>query len=213
MRTIRTKLYKFTELSTEAKQKAVDQWRNNSDSEPFWSGENRETLEKFAEIFPIKITHWSYGERGERVDFHFTSEDYIEELSGQRLATYIWNNYRTEIYSKKYYTGTQRTKPNPYFKNNPQAPQFTTWDRYSKIQIEKYSCPLSGFYLDNEILHEIWQFLDKPDSRNFKELLSECFNAWVKACNLDMQEQNSYEVISERLEANEYEFLKDGQRY
>ena len=102
MRTIETILYSFEELSEGAKQKAIEDWRNNT-QEYEWSSENRDTLEKFADIFPIRIRNWSYGGSGEGVHFEFTADGEIEELSGQRLATYIWNNYRNEIYTPKQY--------------------------------------------------------------------------------------------------------------
>ena len=209
MRTIRTKVYQFSELSKQAKKVAIEKYRNSND-QFHWSEENRESMEKFSDIWPIKVTNWSYGGRGEGVSFNFTETDEIENLTGQRLATYIWNNYRYSIYSKKWYNGKTPTKHNKYHATNPAAPKFTTWSRYSKITIEKYNCPLTGYCMDNELLDQVWKFLDKPDNRNFKELLQDCFNDWIKACNADIDYQNSDEFISEELINNDQNFTIDG---
>lgn len=64
--------------------------------------------------------------------------------------------------------------------------------------------------MDNEILDPIYQFLDSPRNINFLELLEECFNAWVKACNQEIENQDSDEYIADHLEANNYEFTEEG---
>ena len=217
-RTVRFKVYKFHELSDKAKKKACDHYREK-DYEPFWSTVNRKSMEAFADIFPIKVTNWSYGDRGEGVDFHFTADDEIEELSGQRLATYLWNNYKNEIYSKKYYhieMTDHKIKHNRVVSKEitigPNKGKFSN-SYYSAITIEKYNCPLTGYCMDNELLDEVWKFLDKPDSRNFKSLLEDCFDAWIKSCNADIEYQNSDEYIGNNLVANNYEFKYDGTKF
>lgn len=123
-----------------------------------------------------------------------------EELSGQRLATYLWNNYRTDIYSAKYYSICNGHKG---------AVGVNSKSRKSKIQFESGNCPLTGYSMDNHILTPMWEFIDKPDSRDFKELISDCFDAWVKGCNDDIDFQNSDEYIKDAIIANEYEFEFD----
>jgi hypothetical protein len=61
------------------------------------------------------------------------------------------------------------------------------------------------------LLDEIWKFLDKPDNRDFKELLQDCFDSWIKACNDDIDHQNSDEFIIEEIEANDYQFTENGE--
>jgi hypothetical protein len=223
MRTIRTKVYTFNELNETAKERAIENYRN-SNTDFFWADENRQSMEKFAEIFPIKVTDWSYGGRGEGVYFRFeTDHSEIEELSGQRLANYLWNNYKGEIYSKKYYSLKGLGLTNERLKHKRviskqitnSCPNKGKWSNsyYSAITIEKYNCPLTGYCMDNELLDEIWKFMDKPDNRDFKELLQDCFDSWIKACNNDIEEQNSDEYIADYLAGNEYEFTQDGNRF
>lgn len=224
MRTIRTKVYKFSELSKAAKQTAIE-WYRSRDTELQWADENRHSMERFAEIFPIKVTDWCYGRRGEGVSFRFeTDRDEIEQLSGQRLATYIWNNYRDQIYSRMYYSmmgsiGLTDHKINHKRVTSEQikneCPNKGKWSNsyHSAITIEKMNCPLTGYCMDNELLFTIYEFLDKPDSRNFEDLLEDCFNEWIKACNKDIEWQNSDEFITEEIENYDYEFTKDGKAF
>jgi hypothetical protein len=218
MKTIEIKLYQFDELSEEAKEKAIEDYRD-SNTEITWASENRDTMEKFADIFPIKIRDWSYGGRGEGVSFYFTADDTIEELSGQRLATYIWNNYKSDLFKGKYYRhlkdGSKRI-----FHKRIKSQQLTNKGRhcdwinayYSGITLDN-SCVLTGYCMDMDILDPIYKFLEKPTNANFKELLEECFDAWIKACNADVDWQNSDEYISEELANNDCEFEEDGTKY
>lgn len=203
MRTKTIGIYKFEELSPKAKQSAIDAYRAKG-YQPAWTDENFDTLRAFEKVFPIKITNSSYGDRGEGVTFHFTdystSCEVIEELSGQRLATYIWNNYRGHLYKGKYYSNK------PVGSNNHRS-------RHSKIQLET-SCVLTGYCIDDDILDPIYAFLKKPlATTTFRHLLEDCFDAWVKACNADIEWQDSDEYISDYLIANDYEFTEDGKQY
>lgn len=203
-RTIRVKVYKFNELNEQAKQKAIDNWRNES-HEISWSDENADTLRRFADIFPCKLKSWCYGDRGEGVYWTFTGEDQIEELSGQRLATYIWNNYHNDIYKPKQYW---------IYQGRHNTVGQGAKHRDSKVSLyDEFACPLTGYCMDNEIIAPLFDFMRKPDTRDFKELLESCFDAWIDACNNDVEFQNSDEVISETLESNDYEFTQDGKRY
>ena len=64
--------------------------------------------------------------------------------------------------------------------------------------------------MDNDIIAPLFDFMDKPTNQNFKELLEDCFDAWVKACNDDVDWQNSDEYITDQIIANDYEFTVDG---
>ena len=68
--------------------------------------------------------------------------------------------------------------------------------------------------MDNEILAPIFDFMRKPNNNtSFKDLLNDCFEAWVTACNNDIDSQNSDEYISENLESNDYEYTEDGEEF
>lgn len=214
-RTIRVKLFKFDELSDNAKEKAIEDWRNDSigRNDYAWTEEVKQSLEAFANIFPVKIKDWSYGGRGEGISFEMTSDyDEIEEMSGWRLATYIWNNYRNELFTGKYYGKLVYTfkdgTPIPKSTEHPVGCRHVT--RYSRVMLEN-ACVLTGMWIDDTILGPVYKFLSNPQSNTtFKELMEDCFSEWVKGANENIEDQNSDDYITETIRANEYEFTKDG---
>ncbi len=213
MKTIQVNIYTFSELSEDAKQRAIETWRNDT-QEYAWQDENKESMEAFARVFPIAVTEWSYGGRGEGVYFRFETErDEIEELSGQRLAIYLWNNYRRELYKGKYYGRLSLRDKNG--KKIRKSKEFPIGQRHvirhSKIILDT-CCVFTGYCMDDALTDNIYAFMDKPDARTFRDLLEDCFSQWIKACNADIEWQNSDEYISETIEANDYEFDEDGNR-
>lgn len=61
MKTITT--YSFSELSEEAKSRALDDYRS-SGFEYAWQDENRHSLSAFCVFFGVKVTDWSIGTYG-----------------------------------------------------------------------------------------------------------------------------------------------------
>jgi len=188
MKTKTINLYSFDELSEEAKERAIDQLRPDYN---FWQGENQDTLKKFCQIFPVKLG---------RNSFQFIGDH--ENMSGQRLATYIWNNYRNEIYEPKQYWICQG-RPNTVGANSKH--------RNSKVFLyDEFACSLTGFYMDNLILAPIFDFMRKPDNRDFEQLMDECFSAWQKGCEDDFDFQRSDEQVIETIKSNDYLFTETG---
>jgi hypothetical protein len=196
---IEYKLYKYEELSEEAKEKALQDF-NSEDTYP-WYDENKDVLEKFAKIFNISINGWEYGYH-KYVNFSMDCEyEEIEELTGIRLVKYLWNNYKNDILKGKYYS-TKR-----YYDENK---KYHYKYRHSKIILNN-DCVLTGYYLDMDILDPIYKFLEQPNNNiTFKELIEECLTSWVNACDNDIKYYYSSENLQELSQDNEYEFLEDG---
>ncbi|MFA5276493.1 MAG: hypothetical protein WC417_06355 [Candidatus Omnitrophota bacterium] len=199
MEIIEKTYYKFDELSDEAKEKALNKFREWAANDPAWQEENRETLNAFESVFPVKILNWEYGDRN-FINFRMQAEDEIRELSGWRLAAYLWNNYGRKLFKGKYYT-----KPFRIDENGKPHHKF----RHSKIILE-HDCALTGFYMDNEIFNEIYKYMSKLDNRDFEQLLSDCLYNWVHACRKDLEWQCSDKVIMEDIKNNDYEFDENG---
>ena len=110
-------------------------------------------------------------------------------MTGVRLLKYIINNYGSVLFKRKYLRHMKSGKI-----------------VYSKIQTET-CCVLTGYYMDDEILQPIYDFLKKPDKTStFEDILNDCLHCWIGACNRNLEYQNSKEAIIETIEANEYEF-------
>ena len=85
--------------------------------------------------------------------------------------------------------------------------------RQSKI-IYNDDCPLTGYYLDVDILHPIRTFVDvnlRTDS--VADILSECVDNFFAAVVQDVEYYYSIESFAEHCAMNEYEFLENGDFY
>lgn len=210
MKTITLDLYKFSELSENAKQTAIEDYRGEG-HENHSAGENSKTLEEFEHRFPIIIRNWCYGGRGEGVSFDM--EQQLKELTGIRLMAYLYNNHFNDLFSGKYYSLWSKTDINPHYTEGGHAPKGALKDRHSKVMFDT-SCPLTGYCMDDDILDPIYKFLRGEDlTLTFEELIQDCFHSWIRACNNDVEHQNSDEYISENLEINEYDFTENGKQY
>ena len=69
---------------------------------------------------------------------------------------------------------------------------------------------LTGYYMDYEILHPIYDLLKSPDQTTLYELMDRCLNGFFKARRDDLEYQLSEEVFAESCKANNYEFLSNG---
>jgi len=220
MKTIEVKVYSINELNETAKQNAYENWLNKG-NDYFWEGENRDTLNKFADIFPVKIKNFEYGYHN-FINWEFTESDEIAELSGIRLLKYLWNNYKTDIYKGRFYHSQKfgltdhklkhnRVKSREITNNCPNKGKFSN-SYYSAIQLEN-SCPLTGYCVDDDTLQPVFDFMKKPDSTTFEELMGNCLDNWLKACENDYEYSNSMEFFLDQAEANEYEFTEDGELF
>jgi hypothetical protein len=200
MRTKTVTLYKFAELSETAKQKAYDNWLAGDRNNP-WANENINTLFAFKKIFPITLGH------NDLTQFSFAGDDEIEQLRGQRLANYIWNNYKSQIYKGRYYsTSMKKIKVD---KEHPAGLTYTK--RYSRIQLDN-CCVLTGYCMDDEILNPIYTFLNKPDENiTFGELMQKCIDNFKDAVEKDDEYSYSMEFFMDEAEANDYEFTENGE--
>jgi len=196
MRTIEIKAYQFAELSDKAKENAHNEYLSKGYPND-WSEENLDSWKKFLDIFPVKNNGRNWN------DITFTGEESVENLTGQRLATYIWNNYKMDLFKGKYYSTSGRYDENRKYHYKK---------RYSKIQLET-SCVMTGYCMDDSILAPIYAFLKKPNKNtDFMDLMNECGNAWEEALDADSEWQSSMEYFKDACEANEYEFDEDGKQ-
>lgn len=207
MRTIRTKVYKFDELSKAAQQKAIDTWRNDGVETQYYWDEAHESIKKFHEIFGTEEGRNSWLEvRTGHI------EDAILELKGLRLHKYLINNFWEYIYKGKYYSlWSKKDISYKYYKNG--YPVLKT--RYSKVLFNN-SCVLTGVCHDQDLLDPIYNFIEKfmeqSTETTFEDLIKECFYSLEKSLNAEDEYRNSDEAIREDIEATEYEFTSDGRR-
>jgi hypothetical protein len=192
-------IYQYDELSDKAKEIARKWWIDLESQDYAWVKENTDTLKAFENLFPVQVNDWEYGNQT-YVNFQCTCDEEIERLSGWRLAKYLWNNYGKDLFKGKYYsTYGSRIDGKHHYKS-----------RHSKIILD-HSCVLTGYYMDDKILDPVYKFLESPDdSVTFYDLMNDCLQSWVHACEQDYEYALSDENAEEFIRANEYEFNEDG---
>ena len=108
MRTVRTKVYTFSELSKEAQQKAVES--NAANAEYFWSDDAIKSLAKFAEHFGAKLSRYEIDWTGSySYSFAAFDTDGIEftqdELKGRIESMGTYNSETLRGYGECKFTG------------------------------------------------------------------------------------------------------------
>lgn len=74
------------------------------------------------------------------------------------------------------------------------------------------NCPFTGYYMDEELLDPIRDFMKKPlGSLTWQGLIDECLWRWATACSRDLEYSYSSEALVESADANDLEFTKTGE--
>lgn len=194
MRTItRTyEVYPLAELTANAQQEAYYDWLNTYDYG--WGSDNRETLDAFCKVFGVICTNWGYDAYTYNFSYLTNHPGTIEELAGQRLATYITNNYWYALYPAKTYWKNSKKRKSRIFKDS--------------------SCPLTGYCFDDDILQPVYDFLRKPEeTTDFMTLINRCLDHFFAVCRDDMADRESKDNFNEESELNEWEYLANGKLF
>jgi hypothetical protein len=187
MKTVELTLYTFAELSETAKQYAHEKHLQHHQNP--WSSENYDSLVKFVELIPnLSLQRRGSGFSTGQMD------DAILELSGPRLMAWLWSNLGSKIFKGKYYSK---------FCGNVYKSR-----RSNCILVSE--CPLTGFWMDIEVLEPVLQYMRKGGKSTLAELLGTVYRNWECAVELDDEQSSSMEAFADDCEANEWTFEESG---
>jgi hypothetical protein len=217
MKTETIKIFTVDELTEDAQENAHSNYLNRG-FEYVWLDEYKDSLKAFVEVFPVKLKNYNWGTSSySSTDLEFVECDEIANLSGWRLATYIWNNYRRSLYTGKYYRSFSRPASDPQIyhrklKHSVMVSRLNDhYYQYHGLKLESQACPFTGFCGDEDILAPVWEFLKQPDPRmTFEILMNDCADSLTHAVVAEMESQESFDYFKEHAQANEYQFLEDG---
>lgn len=197
MRTIIKNVYTFNELSDEAKEKAISNYRD-SNTEIFWVDETLESLKGlFENCNGIKLKDYSLGECNSWIRVDFTNEE-VENVSGKRALAWIENNLLCNI----------RIPVNSLAVNGTRR-KLAQYGRYYRAGMIK-PCPFTGYCADDDFLDSLLK--DIKEGSDLKTAFEGLASEYQKIINNEIEYQNSEEYITEHLEVNEYEFDENGNR-
>lgn len=210
MRTIRTKVYKFEELSNEAKAVAIENYRNNgnNDYDYIWN-DAENTVKEFVKLFDISIGHRSW------LEFNSNMTDEVDDLSGLRLQKWLYNNLYNKLFKNAYLRNFDGHKKHKNITNqvaNNTKKEYCSY--YSSWKVDN-SCVLTGVCYDDDILAPIYDFLKlrKFDNTTLLDLISECYSNLRNSIESEIEYNDSDDNIEEELIENDYEFTINGNRF
>lgn len=216
MRKQTVEIYKFSELSESAKEKAIEDYRQFT-YDDCWSEEWFDSMKAFADLFGLKIEDYSISVWGHsyvkwKVD--------CPEIQGLRLRTWVVNNWLPKLWRRKYkgsmFKGEQfdaipsRHRMLKWTKSKQSGKYYAT-GRYNLIGgYDEYH--LTGYCGDYPLIQPILEFVKSPKLwYELGDLIEDCFDSFIKGWVSDMEYQNSDECITESIECNDYEFYENGE--
>jgi hypothetical protein len=215
MRTISIQLYSFDELSEQSKQVAINNYDAGYDRIQIYE-EAHESYKEFCKIFGI--TEYICDDKFCLNVYNL--DDNILELKGIRLAKWIWNNHKHNLFSGKYYGyssyhngRTKHRRVNTKILSNGKF-----FNAYKSAITLTNECLLTGMFYDQIILKHIYRFLDYDKDyfnadMNIIELLQNCLNDFNKSVQDEIAYIYSKEHISEYYRMENIEFYKNGEQY
>lgn len=189
MRTETISIYKFSELSDEAKKRAISEHIEFLQREDFWGSERLQSYRKAEEIY----------DELHRID---------GTISGARLVAWIQNNL-SHYWERKNYISkhTDGSIKNSYWQHKYGCTKKKISLVFSTNNIE--NCPLTGTCYDYDFLLPIIEFMRKPSARIDNTDLQLPDYETIAERDKDFDD----EYIIENIEANEYEYNEDGTIY
>lgn len=158
-----------------------------------YDDDNRKTLEEFCNMFQVTCYHRQYDSNGYSYRFRTDHTAEVENLSGQRLAVYLHNNYWNLLF-----------RPVTYWSRDCKK------ERRSRI-FRNNSCVLTGYWIDEDILGPVYEFLRRPVAGlTFHSLIDLCLANFFKTCSKDVECTQSKDYFREESESNAWEYLADG---
>jgi len=214
MRIKETKVYQFSELSDEAKETAIEGYRENM-QEYFWADDGIASLKEFCKQFDIELKDYFLdcgGCGNNHVRFNADTYDFnADEIEGLKVYKYIINHYWHILYKPQYRGNIKNDTIKHKRIKHEKLSNGSFFNSYHSGIFYDTCGNLTGYCMDDALLQPIYDFLRKPDSRTLKDLYDDCFNAFIESWNRDVEYQYSDECIIETIKANEYEFTENGE--
>lgn len=199
-------VYKFDELTEEAKEKAIQDYRENMDFS--WQNEMVDTIRAIADAINCTYNYYSYD--GISYSVSFEAYDFDDSLEGKRAWAFIENNFIEP-----------NAKAKTYWLNKAiYCDGRKNWRRNSKIWRTIDNCPFTGYIADC-CFSETWKewknnfsigdkFHRGSTVKDFIEILeSRLSKEWTEDNEYQYSDTGIIEVIS----CNDWEFLEDGTIY
>ena len=237
MKEITIRLYDYGELSPEAKELALKEWRS-SDVEHFWGREVEDTLDKLQEELGIEVSRWEYSpyERDSGVIQFVLYDDAQLNLAGRRAQAFLWNRFSHLIVQprRKWYSKNQDGRVDLsgclYCEDG-----WKNMHRESKVFFDRTydgTCPLTGVCFDCDALDPLvcfclgmeWDEKAKrrvmiPQSKRARwasttveDVIRDCVDSLLRSAQDDWNSQFTKGFFADYARTNDFTFDENGHR-
>lgn len=205
MREINIKVYSIYELNEDAKEKALNKYRDVAvESEmDVVNADFRNTLERFKNLTGTICGRWEIGADNYCFDMRFKDDGiFLGDLTGKLLRRYLTHNIIPYILKRKVYM---------IFDNGVRK-----WRR-SEILYDNNVCPLTGMPMDLDIIRPLLDWY-KGDYRHKKgltlaKLYERCYDLFFISWQFSYVYYSSNDMVMEWMDANGFMFYENGMRY
>lgn len=194
MRTITKQVYAFEEINAKAKERAIEE--HTEDQDP-WSTENFESLAAVMNLLNVKVKNASYARYESEVDYSTVHiEDTILDMSGARLMSYLHNKVYDDVMPFRWSHIGNKSRVSRIYR---------TWD----------CCPLTGQYLDHDLIEPIIKVLSGDTCKrnpgySYTDLIAEIAHTWEGRMQENEEDRYSEEYFREYAESSRFYFSADG---
>lgn len=207
MKEIKVKLYRFDELSVNAKENAIEKAQEKN-CEHYWDNVSEE-------ISALSDIAYAMGADNKTLDYEFStcSPSYIEfsfhdiagELKDIRALKYIYNNFISPFIKGKYYSISGKYIDGKYHY------------KYKNSRAIKEFIPASGIYIDFVVYDIYAEYINKARKHitfNVNDFIKDVENRLCKIILESAEEYNSEEYWRKRLlDSDEEIYNEDGTIY
>jgi hypothetical protein len=195
MRTQTINIYSFDELSEEAKEKALNDYREGM-TEIFGIDETVESLKGlFKNCNGITLKNWSLGDCQSWLNVTFENDE-IGDFTGKRAMSWIENNLLVNI----------RIPENSFAMNGTRR-KLAQYGQYYRAGMIK-CCPFTGYCADDDFLQDL--ISEVKQGTDLKTAFEGLAVTCQKLIQNEQEYQQSEEYIKEHFEMNNCEFDEDG---
>lgn len=193
MRIVETKVYKFNELTPEAQEIVIENYRvRQSNFDLPWIEDIVQSLKALVvNTRGVRLRDYSIGEYKSYIKVSFDNSD-AENLSGKRAFAWLENNLINDY--RIPFTGNMRK-------------EYRKYGEYYRAGMIK-SCPFTGYCADDDYIDSLYE--DIKSGCTLKEAFENLATVAQRLIRNEIEAQNSDECIREHIEANDYEFTEDG---
>lgn len=210
MKTIEIQVFDFDELSDDAKETAIENYRNEIQHFDYsWNEEIRLLFDEIGTYFDCKWESFDIANNDINVRYSFRED--IAEMSGIRALKWLENNFFPLVEKPKYrehLEGKRQQWPYKYRRYGSGINGFYT-AIYSTI-FKQICCPFTGICFDDDFIQPFIEFRKKPNDTTIKELFESGFYSVMQSANADYEYTFTDEAIIETIRCNSYQFTKNG---